>query len=389
MTALFADGGYGAIYLTPPALVDFSAGEAVLRFDGSTARTSPRDWIDLWISPYDEHLQLPLEAWLPDLQGPPRHAVHLRMDSTVGGTMFRTLVVRDFATQEVSTNPGAVYESVLTPSATTRTTFELRLARTHVKFGLPAYNLWWMDGPIADLGWSSGVVQLGHHSYNPLKDCPAGQSCSPNTWHWDNVSLSAAVPFTLLRATPRAVDSGAAPPVTWSQPAPANAHLQFAGFGSNLQVSFDGGSSWQAAQRQAQGQADTSRFASYWTPLPAGVTQVQFRGQGGWWGPQWKVQDISLWATSAPATGLLCDLNGDGIVDIRDYGIWRQNFGTAGGAAARPSSGALPARGAVEATPVSLPQPMRTPTPGASVTPVRTPTSTPLRRGLESAHPHA
>src|SRR5207302_8424505 len=98
-----------------------------------------------------------------------------------------------------------------------RTTFELHLSRTHLKFGMPAYNLWWMDGDIADLGWSSGVVQLGHHSYNPDKACDFNGTCGPNTWHWDNVSISAAVPFTILRATPRAVDSAAAPPVTLPQ----------------------------------------------------------------------------------------------------------------------------------------------------------------------------
>ena len=39
MTSINASG-YGVIYLTPDQMVDFSAGEAVVRFDMSTFRTS-------------------------------------------------------------------------------------------------------------------------------------------------------------------------------------------------------------------------------------------------------------------------------------------------------------------------------------------------------------
>ena len=61
-------------------MVDFSGGEAVVRFDLSTLRTSPRDWVDIWLTPYEDHLQLPLDNWLPDLTGEPSRSVHLRMD---------------------------------------------------------------------------------------------------------------------------------------------------------------------------------------------------------------------------------------------------------------------------------------------------------------------
>lgn len=36
---------------------------------------------------------------------------------------------------------------------------------------MPAYNFWWIDATIPNLGWDMGVVQFGHHSYNPTKDC--------------------------------------------------------------------------------------------------------------------------------------------------------------------------------------------------------------------------
>src|SRR5262249_53204226 len=152
MTALNASS-YGVIYLTPSHLVDFSAGEASIRFDLSTLRTSPRDWIDLWVSPYAEHLQLPLEAWLPDLSGPPAHAVHVKMECLNGAPPFKAFVYRAFVEQALGGDASTGYESVLVPSATRRDTFELRLSRTHVQFGMPAYDLWWVDAEIADLGW--------------------------------------------------------------------------------------------------------------------------------------------------------------------------------------------------------------------------------------------
>src|SRR3954447_15111873 len=44
------------------------------------------------------------------------------------------------------------------------------------------------------------------------------------------------------------------------------------------------------------------------------------------------VLDYGLWRQAFGATdcGNPADLNGDCIVDVRDYGIWRQNFGQTG-----------------------------------------------------------
>src|SRR5260370_27449402 len=44
------------------------------------------------------------------------------------------------------------------------------------------------------------------------------------------------------------------------------------------------------------------------------------------------IRDYGIWRQSFGATdcGNPADLNGDCIVDIRDYGIWRQNFGQTG-----------------------------------------------------------
>ena len=80
-------------------------------------------------------------------------------------------------------------------------------------------------------------------------------------------------------------------------------------------------------------------------------------------------------STRATTSGPIGDINGDGIVDIRDYGIWRQHFGeTSGGAARRglgtPSAPSAPA-------PTAIPSPASTPTPAPTSTP--TPSRSPSR----------
>ncbi|MCS7061168.1 MAG: hypothetical protein RMN25_08360 [Anaerolineae bacterium] len=287
MTAIQA-GGYGVIYLTPNHMVDFSQGVATVRFDVSTLRTSMRDWIDLWISPYDDHLQLPLDMEV-DLSGPPRRAVQVRMD--LSGNYFDAVIYRDFQATVID-GPPIPYDQFLTPSARQRDTFELHISRTRIKFGMPAYNFYWIDAAIPDLGWEQGVVQFGHHSYNPLKDCTG---CQAGTWHWDNVTISPARPFTIIPANRRFVDR-ANPMVTLAAPTPANARLRFAGIGPNLQVRFNGGI-WQPAQLQAHDARyfKDEHFRSFWMPIPVGVTQIEFRGDV-WWGADWHARDISVWA---------------------------------------------------------------------------------------------
>jgi PAS domain-containing protein len=302
MTAINASG-YGLIYLTPDHMVDFANGEAVIRFDLSTFRSSGRDWIDLWLTPYEDNLQLTLDSWLPDLHGEPRRSVHIVMDF-LADSIFRAEVVRDF---EVEHLPATAvgwrgYETFLEPSAQRRDTFELRISETHIKFGMPDYDFWWIDTAIEPLGWTTAVVQFGHHTYNPRKDCPF-EECRPNTWHWDNIWIQPALPFTILAADRRYVDSQSVNRVTFAAPAPADAHLRFSGIGVNLEVSFDNGRTWEPAQLQQQQPAREELFRSYWMPAPAGVRTVMFRGTK-WWGGDWHVRDISIWAPAASTTAV-------------------------------------------------------------------------------------
>ncbi len=312
MTALNAPG-YGVIYMTPDQMLDWSAGEAVLRWDMSTRVTSGRDWIDVWITPFASHLALPLSQFLPDLAGPPPTTLQVQMSANPAHPplSFGALAIRDTIETRLAFNQWIGYESVLVPDAARRDTFELHLTRTHIKFGMPAYNLWWFDGDVADLGFDSGVVQFGHHSYNPYKDCengtlpvvvenpPAPVDCGPGTWHWDNVSINPAIPFTILKTSPRYVDAASPPTFTFASPAPAGAFLRFGAWGANVQVSVDGGASWQMAGVQPALHASPNgggNWQSYWHPLPEGQASVQVKAEGGWWGANWMIRDASVFA---------------------------------------------------------------------------------------------
>ena len=201
MTAI-SDDSYGVIYLTPPALIDFSEGVATFRVDVTTLRTSPRDWWDIWITPPADARQFPLQDWLPDDAGaPPRRAITARLDTFNGKSIMRVTRFSEF--QEVDL--GACWWCTIEEptSATVRETFELQISQTHLKAWMPGRNLVWLDADLATpLDWSQGVIQIGHHSYNPRK-CDDGSACgnTPNTWHWDNVSIS---PFVSAVAPPTA-----------------------------------------------------------------------------------------------------------------------------------------------------------------------------------------
>jgi hypothetical protein len=297
MTAIQAEG-YGQVVLTPNQQVDFSNGEAVVRFDLSTFRASSRDWVSLWLSPWEDQIPLPITDWMPDLTGEPRRGLHVSMATEDFGTTFHGSTLRDFQATDITTNYHMGYESFLTTSAIRRDTFELRISRTSVKFGMPQYGKWWIDRAIPDLGWDRAVLQLAHHSYTPWKGCLNG-NCDANTWHWDNVSISNAVPFIMLKGDQPWVDRSSRPWVNFQSGAPVNSHLRFVGIGSGLQVSFDSGQSWQNAQMHPVESAPEEHFKPYWMPVPPGTQRIDFRG-GSWYGGDWLVRDPAIWSQTTP-----------------------------------------------------------------------------------------
>lgn len=306
MTALFAQDGYGMTYLTPPAMADFTDGPATVSFDISTLRTSDRDWFDLWVTPWDDAMTMPLETEFPDGQGAPDHTVHIRLDNGTNGSIFRLFVGRGQGNlQEIGVSTLSIEDALatrgLTPDATRRDTFRLTLTRTHITFAMPAYGVTFFDQDVADVGFSQGVVQFGHHSYNPTKD---GGSNYPDTWHWDTFAISPAAPFTMLKGDRRTVGSagmnlGGPAAVTFPAPAPAGAVLRFHGLGDSISVSFDGGATWLPAGMHHPRVKGPENVSSYWMPIPAGTVSVTIKGSG-WYGTgpdgPWLAQDFAVWA---------------------------------------------------------------------------------------------
>lgn len=292
MTAINASA-YGAIYLTPNRMIDFSDGKATLSFDMSTLRQSKRDWVDIWITPMADNMILPLEDSYPDLAGPPRRAVHIVMTESQGMTGFRAEVFRNHDDTNYEGRHRDGYENHLEPDAKRRDRFELQISETRIRFGMPAYDLWWVNQKIPALGWSSGVVQLGHHSYSPTKS-GAGE---PATWHWDNVTIDPAVPFKMIDGNTDVLAPEERRKVTFDRPAPKRACMRFAGIGRPIRVSFDGGRSWKRAtlQNHDPDLVEEELFASYSMPIPRGVSTVRFRGSD-WYGRDWRVRDPSIFA---------------------------------------------------------------------------------------------
>jgi len=303
MTAISA-GGYGEIVLTPNHMVDISTGAAQVSFSVSTDRASFRDWWDVWLTPFADNLVLPIGEGFKDvdLNGPPKNAIHIELSHT-DGSNIRSEQYSNFKSTPIESDWWTSIESLLTPSATTRSQFAIELSATHLRFGMPSLpsgrSFSFIDSDLPSrLTATQYVVQLAHHSYNPTKDCDAGH-CGPNTWHWSNFAISKAVPFTLDRGDSQVVNSTTTPVVNFPAPAPAGAFLRFAA-NSLIDVSLDGGKTWTAASRQAQSVDAPGRMATYWTPVPVGTKRVTIRGQDWWAGPWW-VRDISIWSAGPPA----------------------------------------------------------------------------------------
>ena len=210
MTAI-DDGGYGLITFTPGAIADWSQGETIIKWDVSTLRTSMRDWWDVWVMPYDEHIMFPLERWLPDLVGESKRAIQIRtIDAAGDKTTFDARVIDNFDGNYIGQGMSGPYDDFLTPAADRRDTFELHISKNHIKFAIRKMvnslgqvgcddvghcggakeDHWWVDNDVPSLSFNQAIVQFGHHSYNPDKSCPnekATATCHANTWHWDNV----------------------------------------------------------------------------------------------------------------------------------------------------------------------------------------------------------
>jgi hypothetical protein len=191
------------------------------------------------------------------------------------------------------------------------------VAREHLMTAINAvsYGLvfWWVDTEIDDLGFNSGVVQFGHHSYNPMKEgttAPIAHETqlagtanpSPNSWHWDAFLIEPAIPFQSIPADRRYVLGSDIQPVTSDRPAPKDAFLRFAAH-SSTEISFDGGpfvtATRQDGSRELFSGHDDRYFSSYWMPIPEGTTnvRVQMTSEGIWdqYNLDTMAKDFSIW----------------------------------------------------------------------------------------------
>ncbi|MES3035086.1 MAG: Ig-like domain-containing protein [Gemmatimonadota bacterium] len=293
MTAV-SEGGYGTIVLTPNRMLDWAAGEQVLRFAVNTATQSPRDWWAVWLTPFADVLPVPTYDWAPALNGYPRTSVMLEQSSD--GVC--PAVVVNYVHTKLPCNAWQALSERMAVSFSVRTVIELRISRTHIKVWMPEHGIVFTDADLpAPLSFTQGVVQFAHYSYNPAKDCPAGKTCGPNTWHWDDIDFSNPVPFRIIKADVRAVN-GDNVRVTFSAPAPANATLRLTGGGYHPLLSFDNGVTWVQPTTATYKPKDAPE-AQYATPIPAGVSSMLVkRGpvMVDWWPNGWVARDFTIWS---------------------------------------------------------------------------------------------
>ena len=281
---------YAAISLTPNQLVDFSAGPAEITFDLSTVRLSGRDWVELWITPYHGHLQLPALDWVADLNGMPEEAIYIQL-SIGGENRFIVSQINNYEATEL-TQGYFEYNEYLDSGSDIMGRYSLRIDLNQIRFGLPEADAWWSETIFAQpLDWHMGVVQFSHHSFVPTQDCT---DCQPNSWQWDNIDINPARPFTMIPANQRIINRGTGGELQFPQSAPSQAYLRFMALAETVQLSFDGGETWQLAQK-APYTREQNGFRPYWTPVPAGITTVYIRALDDN-GRDWLVRDPSIWS---------------------------------------------------------------------------------------------
>ncbi len=295
MTAIDSDNaGYGVIYLTPPDMVNFANGGTV-SWDMSTEKDSKRDWWDITVSPFLESQATPLLSDLSqgvDLQNPNRDSVVVTTDNGEGAPNLKVVTNGSVHSYGGSGQGAGAGIAANVNQAMNRQHFKLTISPTHVRFERLASDtapaLVFIDKAIPALSWTQGVIQLGHHSYTPSKD-GAG---SPNTWHWDEVNISPAVPFTIGKVVEPWVNKTTT--IHAVAPAPAGSYLRFE---SLCRPSVNG----TPATKMVDG-GHPDHASSYMVPIAAGSTQWAISlGNDGWYDGYagCLAQGFSVWSPAA------------------------------------------------------------------------------------------
>jgi hypothetical protein len=307
MTAL-GNEEYAALVLTSDRMAVIDDSVTIISVAVNDSMGNDRDWWRLWISPWDDALQMPASPTIaPGLNGNPRFG--LWIENSKNGV--NTAAVGNHADIMLA-QPWRPLSELKTLSFSRRVPHEIRITRTRVQVRMivnPAFpdsTLLMADNPI-NLPAGPYVVQLAHYSYNPLKSgMPNPQF---NTWHWDEFFISRALPFTIINSSPRAaVSLSTTTPtrITFTAPAPTGARLLYTASGHVTEISFDNGASWiRPARAPFVPRAQAKYDAQYRTAIPAGTTSLLVRGGPvACWTPTdcwpgnkgWTARDFTIWS---------------------------------------------------------------------------------------------
>jgi hypothetical protein len=306
MTAI-GDSNYGEIALTANHMADWSSGTTTITFNVSTQQLNASDWLELWLTPFADNTTLPFSsADQVDFQGPPKNAVIFSLDqSELMGTKSGDVTpVQNYVLENSLPKVACTYipdpqcinaygkASIVPLSAVTRLQYEIDISPGHIRFGLPGL-VWWTDANVS-LPFTQGLVTLAHHSYNPLKHDPG---TGIDTYHWSNLAISSAVPFTMINGAERSINGGTSSTIHFPAAAPTGSYLRFSALGT-MSVSWDGGATWHPAVMQGLHTHD-EHFQSYMTPIPAGTTSVMVSGINNQYAQPWWVRDPAIWSQTA------------------------------------------------------------------------------------------
>ena len=272
---------YGAVYLTPAAMVDWSSGSAKVSWRMSTGRSSARDWIAVDITPWVNVLDVPAGPVVDnDLNGAPLNAIHIEMD------LFTDRITPEIyiGGARIFYNESNVipYTNVVTPDNARRDLFELEILPSKLTLKLNGTIIMIGDGITAP--FTSGMVQFSHHAYSPGKGCTSQAAiinpcvdgddiASSNTWHWDDFVISPAQELEFIQATEDFSTGGTIhlPSVT-----KANSKLRFNAIG-RVELSWDGINFFDAPIQPGNQERDPFHVSNYWVDVPAGLSQFDVR----------------------------------------------------------------------------------------------------------------
>lgn len=292
------------VALKPNHMVDLSRGEAVIRVDVSTLSPSKGDWWEIWVMPWEDTLIAPTDHWFHQA-GPPERAMFLQVVDLDDKKFWSHKFFGDYrfsgGLQDFWRAPDI--RPIVSESDTRRDTYEIRMTRERVRLLVESSETGEMVEvdefavPAGTFPGDQAVVQFQQSNYEPESHgkfgCsdPCPKVTEPATWHWDNVEIAPAVPYTLIGVEEYMVWYGSpSKELNFREAAPAGAEMLFTAQskGNAPELSFDGGGSWVRATAvrppndpPIAGFGGDPDLLTYRVPVPEGRRSATIRGVGG------------------------------------------------------------------------------------------------------------